>query len=80
MKSKNRKPYIVKARKLYFFIAAEITKNSFRKIGYGIEKNHSTVIHHLNKIREGIVFDDRYKRNTTTWLMTKALQIIKEFE
>lgn len=50
--SNSRDPKIVKARRIFFNITKAYTKESLKRIGNMISKDHATVLHGLKKMQE----------------------------
>lgn len=49
--SENRKAYLVEARQMFFYLCEEFSEQPYTKIGKFIERDHSTVIYSISKIR-----------------------------
>ncbi len=49
VKGKNRKEYLVKARKLFCLLAREYSNESFKRIGSYINRDHSTAMHYMKE-------------------------------
>jgi len=59
--NKSRLPQIVKARHLVMYFTKKHTKMSFNEIGFKFSKDHSTIIHGVNRIKNGIKFEKGIK-------------------
>ncbi len=80
LKGKSRKTRFVRARKVYFYVAKDLTDYSLARIGYEIFKAHTSVLHHLKKIDEGLEFDEKYQLSSMNRFMKTANEIILEFK
>ncbi len=59
---KTRKRPIVEARQISMFLAKSFTKNSLKTIGEHFGgRDHTTVIHSLNTVKDLMQFDTNYK-------------------
>lgn len=58
---KSRKVELVKARHLAMYFAKEYTETSLKKLGRKFNKDHSTIIHGINRIKNGIKNNGRYE-------------------
>tara|TARA_B110000977_G_C11086282_1_gene494854 strand:+ start:3853 stop:4455 length:603 start_codon:yes stop_codon:yes gene_type:complete len=54
---KSRKVELVKARHLAMYFAKEYTETSLKKLGRKFNKDHSTIIHGINRIKNGIKYE-----------------------
>ena len=54
---KSRKVELVKARHLAMYFAKEYTEISLKKLGRKFNKDHSTIIHGINRIKNGIKYE-----------------------
>lgn len=50
--SRNRKNHIIIARQMYCYFAKKYTNNNYRQIGEFIERDRSTVMFSIDKIKE----------------------------
>jgi len=55
--NKSRKEELVKARHLAMYFAKEYTETSLKKLGKKFNKDHSTIIHGINRIKNGIKYE-----------------------
>ena len=63
IKSKKRTPNLAIPRQVAMFLCRELTNESFERIGIEFGgKNHATVIHACNKIREEMKMDEKLKK------------------
>lgn len=62
LKSRGRKSYQANARQIAMYLCREITKNSLPQIGEYFGRDHSTVIHAYERIKEDINNDQSVKR------------------
>lgn len=67
---KTRRFDVVFARGCYFKLCRELTKNSFKKIGDSVGKNHATVIHGIRTVND-LVETDRQLKSEMDGLMNK---------
>jgi len=58
---KSRKVELVKARHLAMYFAKEYTETSLKKLGRKFNKDHSTIIHGIKRIKNGIKNNGRYE-------------------
>lgn len=65
IRSKKQKADIAKARQITFYLINEITDLTLAKIGEEFDKDHTTVLYSINKIRKIMVKDSTF-RNTIT--------------
>ncbi len=63
IKSKKRNQPITTARQVYMYLAREILNESLLNIGKSIDRDHSTVIHGIEKIEEKIKKDKNFENN-----------------
>ena len=54
---KSRKVELVKARHLAMYFAKEYTETSLKKLGRKFNKDHSTIIHGIKRIKNGIKYE-----------------------
>ncbi|MEO1783584.1 chromosomal replication initiator protein DnaA [Thermodesulfobium sp. 4217-1] len=62
LKSRGRKSHQANARQIAMYLCREITKNSLPQIGEYFGRDHSTVIHAYERIKEDISNDQSVKR------------------
>lgn len=62
IRGSSRKGNIVSARQVAMYITRELTEMSLPQIGVAFEKNHTTVLHSINKVEEDIRMNMRQKR------------------
>jgi chromosomal replication initiation ATPase DnaA len=55
--SGNKTEHIVESRQMYCFLANRYTRNSLKRIGLRIGKDHSTVIHSINLLNDELIFN-----------------------
>jgi len=63
--SERRTREYVMARQAIIYVARERTNMSFREIGEYFGKDHATVIHSCNQVRNLTEFDDEYNRKVS---------------
>ena len=73
IKSKKRNQPITNARQVYMYLTREILNESLLNIGKSIDRDHSTVIHGIEKIEEKIKTDKNFE-NTLITLKDKILK------
>ncbi len=73
IKSKKRNQPITNARQVYMYLTREILNESLLNIGKSIDRDHSTVIHGIEKIEEKIKNDKNFE-NTLLSLKDKILK------
>lgn len=73
IKSKKRNQPITNARQVYMYLAREILNDSLLNIGKNIDRDHSTVIHGIEKIEEKIKSDKNFE-NTLLSLKNKLMK------
>ena len=61
IKSKRRNKPITNARQVYMYLTREILNESLLNIGKSIDRDHSTVIHGIEKIEEMIKSDKKFE-------------------
>ena len=68
IKSKKRNALISNARQLSIYIVREVTNLSFSEIGHYFTRDHSTIIHAYNSIKEGRIENSELNNNVSTLL------------
>lgn len=63
IKSKKRNQPITNARQVYMYLTREILNESLLNIGKSIDRDHSTVIHGIEKIEEKLKTDKKFEAN-----------------
>uniref|UniRef100_UPI0020258B6E chromosomal replication initiator protein DnaA n=1 Tax=[Clostridium] colinum TaxID=36835 RepID=UPI0020258B6E len=66
IKSKKRNQPITNARQVYMYLTRELLNESLLNIGKSIDRDHSTVIHGIEKIEEKIKKDKNFEASLVT--------------
>jgi|TARA_R100000030_G_scaffold25539_1_gene18566 hypothetical protein len=73
--SKSRKRHIVDNRRMAFVICKDILELSWTKIAKEFNLNHASIIHHYNKHKDLMAYDDYYNSKYNDILEVFKLQI-----
>ena len=65
--ARDRRPAVAAARQVAMYLARELTEHSLPEIGRGIGgRNHTTVLHAVNRVSAAIRSDDSMRERSTT--------------
>lgn len=68
VKDTSRVAGVTDARRIYCHLARGLTGFTFKEIGEFINKEHSVIVHHVNKTEDLLEFDKKFERLYTMCL------------